>query len=139
MREWLQKKAGDGHKVAEYLMLAPDLFHLLAKLLGDEEVPKGEKAKLGAAMTYFVMPVDLIPELISGYMGFADDVALAIYVIHSMINTPHFKIAEKHWSGDQELLPTARNFVKKADTLLGSKMLVGKIRQKLTPPKAEKD
>jgi hypothetical protein len=54
IREWLRSKNGLADKRAEYVMLAPDLFHLLCKLATDKEMPVTERAKLGAAAGYFV-------------------------------------------------------------------------------------
>ena len=45
IREWLQTKTGQSSKWSEYLLLAPDLFHLLCKLAVDKDVPAKEKAK----------------------------------------------------------------------------------------------
>ena len=46
IREWVQTKTGKENQWSEYLLLAPDLFHLLAKLALDKEVPSAEKAKI---------------------------------------------------------------------------------------------
>jgi len=62
IRTWLETKTGRSSKWSEYLLVAPDLFHLLCKLALDKEVPAGEKAKLAGAIAYFVSPIDLLPE-----------------------------------------------------------------------------
>jgi len=54
MREWLSTKNRSTSTWAEYLMFAPDIFHLLCKLAMDNEVPVKERAKLAAAVAYFV-------------------------------------------------------------------------------------
>jgi tartrate/fumarate subfamily iron-sulfur-dependent hydro-lyase alpha chain len=48
INSWLQGNEGKNHKWAEYLMLVPDMFHLLCKLVMDPDVSPAEKAKLGA-------------------------------------------------------------------------------------------
>ena len=60
-KSWIQTKEGKDHKWSEYLLAAPDLFHLLCKLSIDKDVPVKEKAKLAGVIAYFVSPIDLIP------------------------------------------------------------------------------
>ena len=57
---WLESK-GKGFKHAQILLLAPDLFHLLARLVLDRRIPSSEKATLGAAIAYFISPIDVLP------------------------------------------------------------------------------
>ena len=61
IRAWLEHK-GKGFKYADYLLAAPDLFHLLCRLAVDPDVPAAQKAKLAAPIIYFIAPLDLIPE-----------------------------------------------------------------------------
>ena len=65
-KAWLQTEEGKNHKWQEYLLAAPDLFHLLCKLSIDSDVPVKEKAKLAGVLAYFISPIDLIPEAIIG-------------------------------------------------------------------------
>jgi uncharacterized membrane protein YkvA (DUF1232 family) len=86
------------------LLCAPDLFHLLCKLSIDKEVPAKEKAKLAGAIAYFVSPVDLIPEALVGAIGYLDDIAVASYVINSIIKNTNPGVVTKHWAGDKDVL-----------------------------------
>ena len=61
IRDWLATEEGSSNKWSEYLLLAPDFFHLLCKLSIDRDVPTKEKAKLAVAIAYFVSPLDLLP------------------------------------------------------------------------------
>jgi uncharacterized membrane protein YkvA (DUF1232 family) len=78
IRVWLAKK-GKHYRYADFLLFAPDLFHLISKLVLDERIPVRHKARLGAAIAYFVSPVDLIPEAVVGPVGYIDDIILAAY------------------------------------------------------------
>jgi uncharacterized membrane protein YkvA (DUF1232 family) len=128
MRDWLESKAGKSHTAAEYLMMVPDVFHLLVRLILDKDVNKGEKAKLGAAVTYFVSPLDFFPEVIFGPAAYADDLALALYVIHSLVNTSNEAILRRNWAGEKDILDVARSVVKSSYDLLGSNILKDKLR-----------
>jgi uncharacterized membrane protein YkvA (DUF1232 family) len=116
---WLENK-GKGFKHAQLLLLAPDLFHLLARLIFDPRIPRLEKAKLGAALAYFVSPVDLLPEAMLGPAGYVDDVALAAYALHGLINAGHGEVAKELWAGDGDLLEVIQRVLEVADEMLGS-------------------
>ncbi|MFA8451812.1 MAG: YkvA family protein [Bacteroidales bacterium] len=119
-KEWLETKAGKNHKYAEYLMFAPDLFHLLCKLTMEKEVSVADKAKLGAAIAYFVSPIDLIPEGIVGPVGYADDIALAAIVLNGIVNNTAPEVVQKHWAGDGDVLEVIKEILKVADEMLGT-------------------
>lgn len=108
------------HKWAEYLMFAPDLFHLLCKLAIDKQVPAAEKAKLAVAIAYFVSPLDLIPEALIGPAGYVDDIALAAYVLNSIINTTDRRLVDRYWAGDRDILELVRSILAVADDMIGS-------------------
>jgi len=119
IRQWLESGGGSS-KWAEHIMLAPDLLHLLCKLTIDPEVPVTEKAKLAAAIAYFVSPIDLVPEAIVGPLGYVDDVALSAYALNSIINTVDQTVVTKHWAGDRDLLQVIQEVLKVADEMVGS-------------------
>jgi uncharacterized membrane protein YkvA (DUF1232 family) len=115
---WLESK-GKGYKHAQILLLAPDLFHLLARLMFDRRIPAVEKAKLGAALAYFISPVDLIPEALLGPAGYVDDVALAAYALSRLINAGHGAVAKELWAGDGDLLEAVQQVLEVADEMVG--------------------
>lgn len=116
-RKWLSSEDGSTNKWAEYLMFAPDLFHLLCKLAMDSEVPARERVKLAAAVAYFVSPFDLLPEALLGFIGFADDIALAAYVLHSLVNHCDPEILRRQWAGDEDILVLVQRILKFGDKL----------------------
>lgn len=119
IRAWLKEK-GAGYKFAEYLLAAPDLFHLLCKLAIDKDVPSNEKVKLIGAIIYFVSPFDLLPEAVSGPVGYMDDVVVAAVTINSLLNNIDVEIVKKHWAGDKDVLTLIQEILKVADELVGS-------------------
>jgi uncharacterized membrane protein YkvA (DUF1232 family) len=129
MRGWLATEEGKTNKFGEYLMFAPDLFHLLCKLSLDDEVPIKEKAKLAGAIAYFVSPIDLLPEVITGPLGYLDDIAVAAYVLNGIINNTDKALVQKHWAGDGDVLAVIQQIIKGADEMLGSG-LWGKLKKK---------
>lgn len=119
IRTWLKGK-GANYEFARYLLAAPDLFHLLCRLALDKEVPVAEKAKLAGAIAYFVSPVDALPEAIVGPLGYVDDVALAAWVLNSLINKTSPEIVMRHWAGDEDVLDLIQQIIAVADQMVGS-------------------
>ncbi|HHS13329.1 MAG TPA: DUF1232 domain-containing protein [bacterium] len=107
----------------EWLLTAPDLFHLLVRLGADPRVSWKHKARLAAAVTYFVSPLDFLPEMILGPIGFLDDVVLAAMVLNGIINETDPSLVEEHWAGEGDILKTVRAILLEADQMLGRGMV----------------
>ncbi len=119
IRNWLTTK-GKGYKYADYLLFGPDLFHLLSRLILDERIDVAHKVKLAAAIAYFVSPIDLVPEAILGPAGYIDDIALAAYVLNTLINAGQGEVAQELWAGDDELITVVQRILDVADSAIGS-------------------
>lgn len=129
MRHWSQA-AGRLHPWLDYLMWAPDLFHLLWKLSRDPQVPQAHKARLLAALVYFISPLDLIPETLLGPAGYADDVALAAYVLSSLLEDVSQKVLARHWAGKGDVLQVIKAILRVARYMLGTGVWA-KLRRRL--------
>lgn len=119
VRQWLDGK-GRGYKYADLLLVGPDLFHLLCRLVADPRVPMAHKVKLAAAIAYFVSPMDLVPEGLVGPVGYVDDIALAAYVLNGLLNSSHAHAAREHWAGEGDVLGAVQGVLALADGALGS-------------------
>jgi uncharacterized membrane protein YkvA (DUF1232 family) len=117
MRTWLAGR-GAGYRWADYLMLAPDLFHLLCRLAADPRVPLSSKAKLLAGIAYFIAPTDVVPELLLGPAGYIDDVALSAYLLNELVQVTGEDVLADHWAGDADLLEVIRNILDEIDAVL---------------------
>lgn len=123
VNDWLEINAGNNKQWSEYILLAPDLFHLLTKLSLDKEIPESKKVKLLAAIAYFISPIDLLPEALLGPIGFLDDIALSAYVLNDIINNVDPKIVTRNWAGDKDILVLVKTILANASNFLGSKIL----------------
>lgn len=117
--DWLAKQ-GEGYRHARLLLVAPDLFHLLCRLALDKRVPAPAKATLAGAIAYFVSPLDLIPEVVLGPIGFLDDIAIAAYALNNLINAGQGEIAKELWAGDGDLLALIQQITSATDDMLGA-------------------
>jgi uncharacterized membrane protein YkvA (DUF1232 family) len=128
------REKGGNEKVASFLLLAPDLFVVLARLMLDKRVSVHAKAVAGIAVAYFITPLDLIPEVLTGGFGLLDDVVLAVYALRKILVDVDETIVREHWNGSEDLLQVMTRVIKSADDLLGKK-LVRKIEEKLSGKK----
>ena len=117
--DWLDAKANVNHKYRKYIMLVPDVFYLLVKLIQDPEVPQSKKIKLISAVVYFISPIDILPEAFLGPVGYMDDLAIAAYVLNDMLNSIDPQIIKRHWAGKTDILIVIKNILINADSLIG--------------------
>ena len=100
----VERKGGKlGTGMVQVLLVAPDLFMLLARLALDPNVPGKSRSLVGGALAYFVIPVDLLPEALLGVGGYTDDVVLAATVLSHVFSNDLAPYVQRHWSGSREL------------------------------------
>jgi uncharacterized membrane protein YkvA (DUF1232 family) len=119
LRSWLTQ-AGPGLKYADILLVAPDIFHVLCRLVADKRIPPIQKAKVAATLAYFITPIGVVPEALVGPIGYIDDVALAAYVLNGLLNSEQADIVREHWAGDKDILEVVRGVLEVADSAIGS-------------------
>jgi uncharacterized membrane protein YkvA (DUF1232 family) len=110
-------------KAAEFLLLVPDMFILLWRLLNDSRVSAKNKVLLGSGVAYFVFPFDLLPEAFLGPIGYLDDLVLAVYILNRVLVDTDAAILRDHWSGSGDVLTTIQKVLNAADSLVGSDLL----------------
>ncbi len=72
--------------------------------LRDPQTPFKVKATLAAALAYFILPTDLVPDLVAGF-GFTDDFAVLLLVLKRVsgsITDAHYELARRRLKGEQE-------------------------------------
>lgn len=109
-------------KYINYLIAAPDLFHLMCKLLADNRVPFGNKVLVAAAIVYFISPLDLISDLVPG-VGLMDDIAIVVYVLNKLLKSVDKKVVDELWAGDGDLIEFLEQFLTFSDSAVGNKIL----------------
>ncbi|MCD4653639.1 DUF1232 domain-containing protein [bacterium] len=131
MNQYNNSSKGSTHKFREILLAGPDLLHLSICLMADNEVPIRYKIKLGAAIAYFISPIDLLPELILGPIGYADDIAILAWVLNGLLNKVDPNIILRYWAGETDALVTVQKIIEATDRLIGSGLLK-KIKKSLS-------
>jgi uncharacterized membrane protein YkvA (DUF1232 family) len=128
IRNYLEKKGSAAGKTGEYLMLVPDVFILLWRLINDSRVNSKHKVMLGSGIAYFLFPLDIMPEGFLGPIGYIDDLVFGVYLLNSLLVDTDAEILREHWSGSDDVLETIRKVLGAADTLVGSEIL-GKFKK----------
>ena len=126
IRKYLSGKARLD-KSAEYLLLVPDVFMLLWRLVTDSRVTARNKVLLGSGLAYYFFPLDIMPEAILGPIGYLDDLVFAVYLLNKILTDTDPEILREHWSGSEDVLTSIRNVLNAADTLVG-KDLFGRLK-----------
>lgn len=109
-------------KYINYLVAAPDLFHLLCRLLADGRVPLKNKLYIAATILYFISPIDIIPDAIPG-LGVVDDVIIAVNVINLLLKSVDKEVILEHWAGEADVFEQIQLLLDMADTVIGKKIL----------------
>ena len=120
IKKWLAEKNNDDNRWAEYILLAPDLFHLLTKLAIDPDVPASKKVKIAGIIAYFISPLDFLPEMLLGPVGYLDDIALTAYILNDIINEVDPKIVQRNWAGDSDILSLVKTIFANVNNMIGS-------------------
>lgn len=124
---WLHSDGGRADPHADLIALAPELFHLACRLVADADVPAEERARLGAAIAYFVIPSDIIPEALAGPRGYLDDVAITAAALSKVAPV----LLERHWRGEGSAAEAVRTVLARAEEALGDHAIWRKLRSLL--------
>lgn len=121
VRIW-QDGQGKDFPYNQFVALAPDLFHLMTKLIREPALTAEDRAKLLGAVIYFVSPIDILPERVAGGAGFMDDVALAAYVLKGLSPAASNGALSGQWDGDGDIEALIDDVVASAEAMVGSEI-----------------
>ena len=108
--------------IRDLLLFLPDLVVLLYRLARDPRVPVGSKALALAGIGYVLSPIDLLPEILFGPIGFADDLLVAAAAASRIINNVHPDLVRAHWPGATDALEVVRRVTAWSESLVGGAM-----------------
>jgi uncharacterized membrane protein YkvA (DUF1232 family) len=123
IRTYLDRKGTVAGKTGEYLLLAPDVFVLLWRLVNDSRVNSKHKVMLGSGIAYFLFPLDITPEAFFGPIGYIDDLIFGVLLLKNMLTDTDASILREHWSGNEDLLTTIGKILASAEQLVGSELM----------------
>jgi uncharacterized membrane protein YkvA (DUF1232 family) len=125
---WFRRRGGKaGGLVGEVLLLLPDLFALVIRLIGDPRLPRWTKVQLIAVAAYVISPIDFIPDFIFP-MGLVDDTVALAFVLSRIVvlmEGAGAEILAEHWEGPGSVLGALLRVAGAADDLLSGRVLEG--------------
>lgn len=86
-----------------FIDYCPELFKLLSDILTDKNINKELKIEICAAIAYFVLPEDIIPEKTFGAYGYIDDLYLTCHVLKNIASVKGYDYLNKYWSGKENI------------------------------------
>ncbi len=101
---------------------APALYRLMTHLLSDRALPSQMSPLVIAAIAYFILPGDMIPEDKLGPRGYVDDIYLCAFVANEVMKASGTQeIIVKNWDGDDSVLKLINTILENEKELLGDK------------------
>lgn len=117
---WAEDKGGEvGERAVELLLLAPDFFILLLRLARDPQVAPSQKALLVGIIAYYILPIDIMPEVFLGPLGYMDDLVLGVLATNKLLQSNREAVLA-NWSGRQDLLEAIETVLAQAEKFLST-------------------
>jgi len=123
IQSYVDSKGAAIGKTAEYLLLVPDVFILLWRLVNDARVSGKNKVLLGSGIAYYIFPIDLIPEAFVGPIGYLDDLVFGVYILNRVLRDTDPAIVQEHWPGSEDILAVIQKTLTAADSLIGTEIV----------------
>lgn len=89
--------------VSDYLLVVPDIIALICRILKDDRVSVKVKLIIAGAISYIVVPGDIIPDKIP-FIGKIDDMAVAFFALNKIVTEVPNNIILENWQGDNDLV-----------------------------------
>ena len=103
---------------ASFIDYGPELFKLLCDILDDKRVNADLRLKISAGISYYVVPMDIIPESIYGPYGYIDDIYLTVYVLKQVVEIHGIELLEQFWQSEENILNVMTTCFEKSEEIL---------------------
>lgn len=107
---------------SELIRQAPALYRMMTKLLDDPALPRSISPLVIAAIAYFILPEDIIPEDKFGPVGYVDDIYLCAFVANEVIAVSgSTDILVRNWDGLGSVVELVKEILDREKELIGDK------------------
>jgi uncharacterized membrane protein YkvA (DUF1232 family) len=114
--------SGYNGKLSEIIREAPAFYRLMVQLLDDPHLPKHLSQPVIAAIAYFILPADAIPEDKFGPIGYIDDIFLCAFVADRVMKEAGSEdILSSNWDGKMPIVPLVKEILDREKELIGDK------------------
>ena len=127
---WLNARTNVDGQVREYLLLLPDLFALITRLIADPRIDASLKVQLIAVSAYVISPIDLVPDFLLP-VGLIDDIVAIAFVLSRVVRIMEEAgedILREHWEGEGDVLAQIKSVAETADAML-NKVILRRLRR----------
>jgi uncharacterized membrane protein YkvA (DUF1232 family) len=108
--------------IRDLLLLLPDFCVLLARLLRDERVAKGDKVVALLGIAYVLSPIDVLPAFLFGPLGALDDVLVVTAAASRIVNHVHPDVVRSHWPGKGDALDAIQRVAEWSERQVGGRL-----------------
>lgn len=102
-------------KYKELVKYCPPFFRLLCEIVNDKLTDWNTKLMIDAALAYFVLPEDIIPD--HKEQGYVDDLFIVCHVLKE-IKSISPKVIEDNWQGEEKILPLIDSLYEKSGAVV---------------------
>jgi uncharacterized membrane protein YkvA (DUF1232 family) len=134
LHRWLGRHHVEG-RLREYLLLLPDLFALLIRLLRDAHIEPALKTQLLLVSAYVISPIDLIPDFLLP-MGLVDDTVAVAFVLSrlaAIMGQAGDDLIREYWEGEGDVLLRIQHLLAGADQFL-NRYVLKNLRKRFDEP-----
>jgi uncharacterized membrane protein YkvA (DUF1232 family) len=114
--------AGTSSGVRDLVLLLPDLTVLLIRLLRDDRVPRPAKLLALVGVGYVLSPIDLLPAIILGPLGWVDDLVIVSATLSRLLNHVHPDVVRSHWPGQGDALDAIKRVTQWSESLFTARL-----------------
>lgn len=110
----IQKSEGPYKDITRF---CPPLFKLLCSILNDRYTDWNTKLMIDAALAYFVLPDDIIPD--PRMAGYVDDLFIVCHVLKQIKDSLSPEVLTNNWSGEEDILFLVDSLHQQASEIIG--------------------
>ena len=107
---------------ASIIHQAPALYRMMTRMLDDRGLPSKISPLVIAAIAYFILPEDVIPEDKFGPAGYVDDIYLCAFVANEVakeFGSPDILV--RNWDGKVSVVDLINDILGREQELIGDK------------------
>lgn len=118
----LKENLSEFEDYAPFIDFGPNLFDLLCDLL-NQDIGKDLKLEVSAAIAYYVLPDDVIPEETYGPYGYVDDIFISVYILRKVADKFGYEFLQDVWEFDEDVKEVMDECYDKSLELLEDRVL----------------
>jgi len=114
--------SGYDGEFSQLIAQAPALYKMMTRLLDDRALPRSMSPLVIAAIAYFILPEDIIPEEKYGPVGYVDDIYLCAFVANEVAKeSASPDILARNWDGKVPVAKLIKEILDREKELIGDK------------------